>query len=300
MAGLKWTPRDMKGMTVIVTGANSGIGKETAHALAGMGVSKLIMACRNQEKGESARDEIASNTGNQGVVVKILDLGSMASVRAFAEDVLASEERLDVLVNNAGMLAPTPRQVTPDGFELCIATNHLGHHLLTSLLLPLLRKSAPARVVVVSSTMYKYGKLDLTDLQSEKSYGVTAVYSQSKIANILFTKELAKKLEGSGVTVNALHPGVVATNIVGENPVGFWTRAFFFVARPFTKSASQGAATSIYLSAAQEIEGVSGEFFDNCRKVGVSAALEDVDLARKLWEESDRLTGVQPKVSPPQ
>lgn len=199
------------GKVVIITGCNTGIGKQTALELARRG-GKIYMACRDPIKCEDARLEIIEKTKNENIFNRTLDLNSLESVRTFANNFLNEESKLDILINNAGVMA-TPKTLTKDGYEMQLGVNHLGHFLLTNLLLDTLKKSAPSRIVVVSSAIYIFGSINKVDLNSEKMYSKVGAYSQSKLANILFTKELAKRLEGTNVTVNCCHPGVVKTEL---------------------------------------------------------------------------------------
>ncbi|XP_072718398.1 retinol dehydrogenase 12-like [Ciconia boyciana] len=289
-----WDPRkcptDLTGRTVIVTGANSGIGKCVALDLARRN-ARTILACRSQEQGQAAVEEIRAATGNPAVLLRLLDTGSLASVRAFAQAVLREEKRLDVLVNNAG-LTGLPFTVTPEGLEQTFTTNYLGPFLLTNLLLGLLKASAPARVVNVSSFRHSAGTADGRYLTGQvRLGGFDAAYNSTKLMNILFTAELARRLQGTGVTANALSPGVVSTNIMRH--FGWALRALFILIRPFIKSAEQGAVSTIYCAVSEEVSGITGKYFDsNCGLALPSVAARDAGLARKLWEESERLTGL--------
>uniref|UniRef100_A0A8C8BC21 Retinol dehydrogenase 11 n=1 Tax=Otus sunia TaxID=257818 RepID=A0A8C8BC21_9STRI len=289
-----WDPRkcptDLSGKTVIVTGANSGIGKYVALDLARRN-ARTILACRNRERGQAAVEEIRAATGNPAVLLRLLDTSSLASVRAFAQAVLREETRLDVLVNNAG-LTGLPFAITPEGLEQTFATNYLGPFLLTNLLLDLLKASAPARIVNVSSFRHSAGTADgryLTGQQRPRSFD--AAYNSTKLMNVLFTAELARRLQGTGVTANALSPGVVSTGIMRH--FSWAVRALFALARPFMKSAEQGAISTIYCAVSEELSGVTGRYVDSeCGLALPSAAARDAGLARKLWEESERLTGL--------
>lgn len=199
------------GKVVIITGCNTGIGKQTALELARRG-GKIYMACRDPIKCEDARQEIIEKTKNENIFNRTLDLNSLESVRTFANNFLNEESKLDILINNAGVMA-TPKLLTKDGYELQFGVNHLGHFLLTNLLLETLKKSAPSRIVVVTSSIYLFGSINKADLNSEKAYSKVGAYAQSKLANLLFTKELAAKLEGTNVIVNCCHPGVVKTEL---------------------------------------------------------------------------------------
>lgn len=270
----------MKDKVCLVTGANSGIGLETARALADMG-ARVILACRNEEKGKAARQDIISSTANDQVDLMLVDLASLESVRKFAAEVNEKYERLDVLVNNAGVMCPK-RRVSADGFELQFAVHHLAVFLLTHLLLDLLKKSAPARIVNVASMVHMMGKIDFADLQREKKYGMYSAYGQSKLAEVHFTYDLAEKLEGTGVTVNCLHPGAVATNLDG---MPGWMR--MFLAGP-----KKGARTSIYLASSPDVEGVTGKYFNNC-KVANSSKLSHVrEDGKRLWALTEEMCGL--------
>ncbi|XP_074893232.1 retinol dehydrogenase 12-like [Buteo buteo] len=289
-----WDPRkcptDLTGKTVIVTGANSGIGKCVALDLARRN-ARTILACRSRERGQAAVEEIRAATGNPAVLLRLLDTGSLASVRAFAQAVLREEKRLDVLVNNAG-LTGLPFTITPEGLEQTFATNYLGPFLLTNLLLDLLKASAPARVVNVSSFRHSVGTADGRYLTGqERPGGFDAAYNSTKLMNVLFTAELARRLQGTGVIANSLSPGVVSTSIMRH--FSWAVRVLFALIRPFIKSAEQGAISTIYCAVSEEVSGVTGKYFDsNCRLVLPSTAARDAGLARKLWEESERLTGL--------
>ncbi|XP_059326404.1 retinol dehydrogenase 13-like [Ammospiza nelsoni] len=289
-----WDPRkcpaDLTGKTVIVTGANSGIGKCVAMELARRN-ARTILACRSPERGQEAVREIRAATGNPAVLLRLLDTGCMASVRAFAAAVLREEPRLDVLVNNAGVTG-LPFTITSEGLEQTFATNYLGHFLLTNLLVELLKASAPARVVNVSSFRHSAGTADSGYLTGQRRPGGhDAAYNSTKLMNVLFTAELARRLQGTGVTANALSPGVVSTSIMRHfsRPV----RVLFALLRPFMKSPQQGAASTIFCSISEEAEGISGKYFDSsCRLALPSELARDAALARKLWEASERLTGL--------
>uniref|UniRef100_A0A8C5U2L9 Uncharacterized protein n=1 Tax=Malurus cyaneus samueli TaxID=2593467 RepID=A0A8C5U2L9_9PASS len=289
-----WDPRkcptDLTGKTVIVTGANSGIGKCVAMDLARRN-ARTILACRSQERGQAAMEEIQAATGNPAVVLRLLDTSSLASVRAFASAVLREEPRLDVLVNNAGVTG-LPFTITSEGLEQTFTTNYLGPFLLTNLLLDLLKASAPARVVNVSSLRHRAGTVDCEFLTGQRHPGgYDAAYRSTKLMNLLFTTELAQRLQGTGVTVNAVSPGVVNTGIMRH--FSCTVRVVFSLFRPFMKSAEQGAASTIFCAVSEEAEGISGKYFDsNCRLSLPSAAARDTALARKLWEASERLAGL--------
>lgn len=276
----------MDGKVVIITGANAGIGKETALDLAKRG-AKVYMACRDYKRCEAARLEIVNQSGNQNVFNRTLDLGSLTSIRNFARRFLAEESRLDVLVNNAGLMGP--RRVTEDGFEMLMGVNHMGHFLLTNLLLYLLKQSSPSRIVVVSSVAHRIGKLKKDDLNSEQSYKEFSAYAQSKLANLLFVRALAKRLQGTGVTVNAVHPGAVKTEISKDSSkfLAILLAPLFLL---FIKNAKLGAQTQIKLTVDPDLERTTGQYFSNCRLDKASKNAQSDEDAEWLWHESCRWT----------
>ncbi|HUY64087.1 MAG TPA: SDR family oxidoreductase [Acidimicrobiales bacterium] len=280
---------NMQGKTVVVTGANSGIGLETAVALAKAGARVLITA-RDDARGERALADIRQRSGSGAVELVLFDLGDLASVRKGAEEILARCERLDVLVNNAGVVL-TDRRLSPDGLESTFAVNHLGPFLLTELLLDRLKASAPARIVNVASTAHKGARkgLDFDDLQSARRYGGMQVYSKSKLANIYFTTELARRLAGTGVTVNCLHPGTVATGYGRDGDAGGILGFGVKVIKPFILTPAKGARTSIYLASSPDVTGMTGQYFVKCRAVSPSKMAQDPDAAARLWEASEKL-----------
>jgi NAD(P)-dependent dehydrogenase (short-subunit alcohol dehydrogenase family) len=266
---------------VMVTGANAGMGKEISLALAGSGAT-LVMVSRNRERGEVARADVEQKSGNQAVEVLIADLSSQQSIRSLVKEFETRHDRLDVLVNNAGVSLPR-RQETVDGLETVFATNHLGPFLLTNLLLPLLTAAAPSRIVTVSSGAQAMGRIDFDDLQSARSYNEIRVYNQTKLANLLFTYELARRLAGTGVTANAVEPGFVKTNL----KVPFPFSVFSFM----RGSAVDGAKPTVFLATSHDVEGVSGTFFSNKGVPIKSSKLSyDERAARRLWQMSSELT----------
>ena len=279
---------DMHGKVCVVTGANSGIGKATALGLAQLGAT-VVLVCRSQERGAAALAEIKQRSGNDSVALLVADLGSQQQVRRAAAACGQQFDRLDVLVNNAA-LARRKRAVTEDGVELTLAVNHLAPFLLTNLLLDRLKASAPARVVTVSSAAHKDAEINFADLQGEQRYATFGfgAYSQSKLANVLFTYELARRLEGTGVTANCLHPGVVATGIFRDTPL--WLRTGLALARPLILGSVQGADTVLYLATAPEVAEVSGRYFEKRKPVQSSPLSYDTEVARRLWEVSEALT----------
>ena len=276
------------GRTVLVTGATGGIGRATAMGLATMGAN-LAITGRDRERTEGAAREIRAASSGQ-VDLFVADLSSQSEVRQLADKVLQTYPRIDVLVNNVGGYWNT-RHVTPDGFEHTFALNHLAPFLLTNLLLDRLKQSAPARVVTVASNAHATGEIDFDDLQGEWSYSGSRAYNQAKLANILFTYELAKKLRSSAVTANALHPGVVNTSFGAEDPRGI-QRLIIPFARPFMKTPAQGAATSIHLASAPDLEQVTGRYFANSKPKRSSKRSYDEAAAARLWQVSTDLVGL--------
>lgn len=282
----------MEGKVVLVTGATNGIGRVAARELARMGAHVIVVG-RSQARIDETIGEIKQQTGSSKIDSLKADLSSMAAIRRLTEDFMARYDRLDVLVNNAGAFFQK-RQESVDGFEMTFAVNHLNYFLLTNLLLDVLQASAPARIVNVSSDAHIGGPLKLDDLQSRQSYGGSGflAYGQSKLANILFTYELARRLAGTGVTANALHPGFVATGF-GKNNSGFM-RLAMSVMQLFALTPEQGADTIIYLASAPEVEGVSGQYFEKRKAKSSSPHSYDEDAARRLWEISEKLTTLVP------
>ena len=277
----------MTGKTVLVTGGTGGIGLATAAGLAGLGARVGIVG-RDAARSEAA----ATNLRGSGAEVDVFvaDMSSQREVRRLAEEVLAAYPRLDVLVNNVGGYWAT-RRTTVDGLEHTFAVNHLAPFLLTNLLLDRLRASAPARVVTVSSGAQAMGRIDFEDLQGERAYNGQHAYNQSKLANVMFTYELARRLQGSGVTANALHPGVVRTNFGREDSKG-WMRTMLPIIRPFLKSPERGAATSVYLASSPELTGVTGQYFANSKPKTSSKASHDAAAAARLWDMSAALVAL--------
>ncbi|XP_044031515.1 retinol dehydrogenase 12, like isoform X1 [Siniperca chuatsi] len=274
--------------TVVITGANTGIGKEAAIDLAKRG-AKVIMACRDMERAQAALKEVIESSGNENVVCMKLDLADSKSIREFAEAINKGEPKLNILINNAGVMV-CPYGKTADGFEMQIGVNHLGHFLLTHLLIDLIKRSAPARIVTVSSMAHSWGSINLEDINSEKSYNKNGAYSQSKLANILFTRSLAKRLEGTGVTTYSLHPGVVQTDLWRH--LSGPQQVIMKLASPFTKNSVQGAQTTIYCAVEPSLEKESGGYYSDCAPANCSAAGKDDDVAQKLWELSCRLLSI--------
>jgi NAD(P)-dependent dehydrogenase (short-subunit alcohol dehydrogenase family) len=276
--------------TVVITGGNAGIGKETAVGLAQQG-AHVIITSRDAARGEAAAGEIRGRSRGAGEVeVMALDLASLASIREFASEFGRRHDRLDVLVNNAGVVLRS-RQLTNDGFERTFGVNHLGHFVLTDLLIPQLRAGAPSRVVNVSSHAHKSARdgLDFDDLQAERRYQPFQVYGRSKLANISFTRELARRLDGSGVTANALHPGFVRSHFGRDGDLGAGMGAGISIAQMFAISSKRGARTSIYLASSPDVADTTGLYYFRCKPAAVSKPAEDDDAARRLWSASEDL-----------
>ena len=279
----------MGGKVVLITGGTSGIGKAAATALAGMGATVVITG-RNEERGKRALQEIREESGNDGAELILADLTVQDEVRRLTEELRERHNQLEVLVNNAGLVL-SERTETPDGIETQLAINHLAPFLLTNLLLDLLKESAPSRIVTVSSDAHRWAKIDLDDLQSRKRYRGMQVYGKTKLANIMFTYELAERLEGTGVTANCLHPGGVNTNF-GNNqggPMNLLFRLF----KPFMRSPEQGADTLIYLASSPEVEGMTGKYLADRKVKAASDAAYDETTRKRLWEASEELTGLK-------
>ncbi|MBI3558162.1 MAG: SDR family oxidoreductase [Deltaproteobacteria bacterium] len=275
----------------LITGANSGVGLATAMALAKNG-ARVVLACRDTQRGQAALETIRANTGSRKLELMLLDLGRLQSIRDFAAEFKKKHNRLDVLVNNAGaMLAK--RTTTHDGFETTFGVNHLGPFLLTNLLLEVLKASHPARIVNVASGAHSFGWMDFGDLQGERFYLGFKAYSQSKLANIIFTCELAERLKGSGVTANCLHPGMVDSNFANPKAGSFhWLGKLI---RPLMVTIEQGADTAVYLATSPDVEGVSGKYFYKRKAVKSSRKSRSKSAANKLWAISEKLTGLKEK-----
>jgi retinol dehydrogenase 14 len=279
----------MAGKTVLVTGATGGIGRATAIGLARLG-ARVGITGRDLDRAEAAAADIRARANNAVVDAFAADLSSQAEVRRLAREVLDRYPRLDVLVNNVGGFW-AHRHVTADGLEYTLALNHLAPFLLTMLLLDRLKASAPARIVTVASGAHTAGRLDFNDLQGEQKYSGQRAYNASKLANVMFTYELARRLHGSGVTATVLHPGVVRTAFGAEDQAAFFTIMSPLI-RPFLKTTAQGAATSIYLASSVQVEGLTGRYFANCKPKKSSMSSYDSAAARHLWQVSADLVGL--------
>ncbi len=280
----------MRKRVCLVTGASSGIGQATALGLARMGAT-VVLVCRNRERAEAALTAIRVATGNDAIDFMLADLSSRAEIHRLAQDLLARYPQMHVLVNNAGVIN-LKRTTTIDGIEMVFAVNHLAYFLLTCLLLERLIASGSARIVNVASDVHRWGSLDFNDLQNERMYRAMRVYGQSKLCNILFTRELARRIVGTGVTANCLHPGGVATGLGWNN--GWWAILIAKALRPFFRTPEQGADTAIYLATSPEVAAVSGKYFYNRREIQPSSVAQDDEAAKRLWHISAELTGVVP------
>ena len=276
----------LKGKVCMVTGATAGIGIVTAKALAQQGAT-VIVAGRNKEKSVSTVDQIRKETGNHDVEYILADLSVQKEVRKLSDDFKSKFKRLDILVNNAGAVFDK-RFETADGLEMTFALNHLSYFLLTDLLLDTIKASVPSRIINVSSDAHKGAKINFDDIQGKKKYGAMRAYGQSKLANILFTYELARKLEGSGVTSNALHPGFVASSF-GSNMSGAFRLILRFL-QLFAMSSEKGAETSIYLATSPDVANINGKYFVKKKEVRTSVESYDKNVGEKLWEVSEELT----------
>jgi NAD(P)-dependent dehydrogenase (short-subunit alcohol dehydrogenase family) len=289
----------MQGKTVVVTGGNSGIGFETAAALASMG-ARVLLTARNADKGRAAVAAISQRLAGDGrVQLVVFDLADLASVRRGAAEILEQAPQLDVLVNNAGLVL-TERIETVDGYEATFAINHLGPFLLTNLLLDRMTASAPSRIVNVASTAHNAARkgMPFDDLQNTHRYRGMRVYGESKLANILFTLELSRRFADKGLTANSLHPGTVRTGYGGDGDARGFLAFGIKIASPFFLSPAKGARTSIYLASSPEVEGVSGEYFVKCKPRKPRRWAQDPEAARRLWEVSEELVGLTPAGKP--
>lgn len=279
--------QDMNGKTCLITGANAGIGKAAALGLARLGAT-VVLLCRSEARGRAALEEIERRSGNRALHLLVADLASQPEIRRVAGEYLDRFQRLDVLVNNAAVLAGQERRLGEDGLELTFAVNHLAPFVLTGLLLDRLKASAPARIVTVASGAHRRVPLDFEDLQNERDYSPFDAYCRSKLANVYFTYELARRLEGTGVTANCLHPGVVSTALFRD--MKRWQRIAIWLGRPFLLTPARGADTAVYLAASPDVAGVTGKYFEKREAVRSSPVSYDAELARRLWDASEALT----------
>lgn len=275
---------EMDGRVCVVTGATAGIGQATAMALARMGATVVLVA-RNRDKARQTRDDIVRAAGHSRVEAVIADLAVQARVRAAAEEIRGRHPAVHVLVNNAAVYTKK-RQETPDGMEMQLAVNHLAPFLMTNLLMDRLRAGAPARIVTVSSEAHRRGVLHWDDLQMRRKYGGLQAYCNAKLCNVLFTRELARRLPAAEVAANAMHPGVVGTALL----FGGW--APLRLLKPFIRTAEEGARTAIHLASSPEVAGVTGRYFKDEKPIHPSRAAQEDEAARRLWEVSARLTGL--------
>jgi len=279
----------LDGKVAVITGANTGIGKETARDLSRRGAD-VVMACRDMEKAQKVADEIKSETKGEVTAIK-LNLASMESIRSAAEELKSRHSKIHFLINNAGVMM-CPQWKTDDGFEMQLGVNHLGHFLWTLLLLDTIKQSAPARIINLSSLAHTRGRIHFDDLMLEKNYDPTKSYAQSKLANILFTKELARRLEGSGVVTVAVHPGIVKTDLGRHlSETSLFMNMFAKSADFFNvlKTAEMGAQTTIHCATDESIVNQNGLYFSDCRKKQPARQAEDMEAARRLWEKSEQL-----------
>jgi NAD(P)-dependent dehydrogenase (short-subunit alcohol dehydrogenase family) len=278
----------MEGKTVVVTGANSGVGRATAEALARAGAT-TVMTARSKERGERALSDLRASTGSDRMRLVVFDLGDLVSVGEGAEEILEHCPQIDVLVNNAGLVL-SRRSETKDGYESTFAINHLGPFYLTRLLTSRLKASAPARVVNVASVAHRGARrLDFDDLQTTKGYAAMKAYSRSKLANILFTNELAERLGPFGVTANSVHPGTVASGFAQDDDAKGFLSFGLKLIKPFILTPERGARTSVYLASSPEVAGVTGQYFVKCRLRQTSEGAQDSAAAQLLWTLSEQL-----------
>lgn len=283
--------KSMDGKICLVTGANAGIGYAISLGLANMGAT-LIMVCRNKSRGEAALVELKKKSNNSSVFLFIADLSSQASIHQFVEKFKMQFGKLDILINNAGIITQN-RTLTEDGLEAQFALNHMAPFLLTNLLLDSLKASHSARIINISSNAHKTASINLDDLQSEQSYNPKEVYQRTKLCNVLFTYELARQLNGTHITVNCVHPGVVQTKLLHEYNGG--KSKSNFITRLFYSTPEKGAETPLYLASSSEVEGISGKYFENKKIVNSSKHSYAIALAKELWQVSKNLTTTKNK-----
>jgi len=284
----------MNGKTVLITGANSGIGKAVATALAGLG-AHVVMSSRSRKRGERAQSEIIRKSGNERVDLLIADLSSREGIQGLADSYRNSYDRLDVLINNAAILTSS-RRVAPDGYEMQFFVNHVAYFMLTNLLIDMLRASAPSRIVNIASTAHSSGTLDFDDLQSEHNYKGWKTYANTKLANVVFTYELARRLEGSGIDANCVHPGVIHTNLLRNYSMVL--NLLFHALQFFFKKPEEGAATPVYVASSPELEGVAGRYFRNSAPMDTTEESNDRDVQQRLWDASEEISGCRGMIPP--
>ncbi|XP_070576872.1 retinol dehydrogenase 11-like [Ptychodera flava] len=283
----------LHGKTVVITGANSGIGKEVSKELAKRG-ARLIFGCRDVTKGREAADKIGRETGNKMISVYKVDVADLDSVREFSEQIHDSEENVDILINNAGVYS-CPYALTKNGFETQFGVNYAGHFLLTHLLLDLLKKSVPSRIINTTSVAYKGGKINFDNLNMKDNYKPSKAYCNSKLAVLLFTRELSRRLKGSGVTVNSVNPGLTNSNLGRHVTADMsWPRYLLGLAivGMMFKTPKQGAQTTIYCAVEPSLDEVTGQYFSDCMQKDVSPPGDDDDVARHLWDTTVKLVGL--------
>jgi NAD(P)-dependent dehydrogenase (short-subunit alcohol dehydrogenase family) len=282
---------DMTGKRVMITGFTSGIGRAAAHALGGMG-AELVLVCRNADKGQNVLNELRARIPNVQADMLVGDLGVLADIRRVGEEFLSIGRALDILFNNAGVVMQR-RTTTPDGFETTFAINHLGYFLLTALLREPLRASGGGRVVSTASDAHKFGggAMRFDDLQAERKYSTFGVYGQSKLANILFTRELARREQAYGVTANSFHPGFVGSGFSKNN--GTFARVLMTAISPFSRSPEKGAETGVHLCSSPDVANETGTYFFDCKERKLASYARSDEDARRLWEVSEQLTGLE-------
>jgi len=285
----------MRGKVVLITGANRGIGKETTKAIARKGAT-IVMACRNLAMAQPVCEAIRTESGNPQIEVMHLDLASLSSIREFAKQFCQKHQQLNVLFNNAGVLC-LKREETLDGFEKTMGINYFGHFLLTRLLLSVLEQTPEARIINVSSIAHLWGRIDLSDVNFQKSYQGMKAYARSKLALVLFTQELAERLQGTNVTANSLYPGLAETEMWNLLPEHKWYQAILrVVERLILVSEQEGAQTGIYLACSDEVKGITGKYFYKKRAKITSGRCKDIRLQKELWQLSEKLTGLSDAV----
>lgn len=282
----------MKGKTILISGASSGIGLATAEALAAKG-AQLLLAARSEDKLKTAAAQITSKTGNKNISLYTVDLSSQRSIRALADTIKKDHTQIDVLINNAGGVFPDFK-LSEDDLEMTIATNHFSQFLLTNLLLDLVKKSDYARIVNVSSDSHYNGKIDFESFRKNKGYFIMKAYAQSKLANVLFTQELAERLSGTHVTANSLHPGFVKTNIGNKDTSWYASAVWSFITSIGAISVEKGAETSVYLASSPEVKGIGGRYFTKCKEKKPGKLTFDKALQKELWHVSEQLCPIQP------